>query len=224
MKKDQSKRRWADFFMCWEGLRSESMFVIVWALSVVTVVTDCHWVVTSDCHHCRHLPVMFDNMLGNIFGRSKKHSNANIKDNANSGPNADNSDQFVVVGQSGTTSEMIAEEPKSLYPQVTMLTQEVCAQPITQCLNWPLVQHLRIGQSRMSFTAQRTLSQSYNSPIDNIPFAPINSSQELTDQNSMSVSKCFETIDRIQQYLSSKSQSEYNFQLENTILSESLLS
>ena len=72
---------------------------------------------------------------------------------------------------------------------------------------------------------QRTSSQNYNSPIDNIPFSPLLASgQQLLDNHSMSVSKCLETIERIQQYLYTESQSEYNFNLENTILSESLLS
>ena len=80
------------------------------------------------------------------------------------------------------------------------------------------------GAHSMSATViKRTTSQSYSSPIDNIPFNLV-SGRESVDNNSMSVSKCLETIDRIQQYLSTESQSQYNFHLENTILSESLLS
>ena len=66
---------------------------------------------------------MLDSLLGNVFGRSKKQNNPN---NATTiGPNGEQSEGFVVVGQQST--EISENVGHSLYPKVTtMLTQEVC--------------------------------------------------------------------------------------------------
>jgi len=64
----------------------------------------------------------------------------------------------------------------------------------------------------------------HSSPIDNVPFTTIYNNNTTNDTTNTDINKCFQTIDRIQQYLSTPSQSEYSFNLENSILSESLLS
>lgn len=65
--------------------------------------------------------------------------------------------------------------------------------------------------------------RSYSTPIDNVPFTASHAPTDSINTN-VEVAKYTETIDRIGHFLSTPSQSEYNFSLENTIISESLLS
>jgi hypothetical protein len=82
------------------------------------------------------------------------------------------------------------------------------------------VQSSSTSSTRLPYNIER----SYSTPIDNLPFTPtFNMANDLVNTN-FEFTKCFETIDRIGLYLSTPSQSEYNFTLENNILSESLLS
>ncbi|CAG2100238.1 unnamed protein product [Medioppia subpectinata] len=164
---------------------------------------------------------MLDNFLGNVFGRSKKSTNASGA--GGGGPThttgADN-DSFVVLPPNGPIDGHTTDD-HSLYPRMgTLLTQEMIVNSNSQSAGQPS------SSSLAPTVAQRTCAQTYSSPIDNIPFTTLMSGSGndwLVDNNQRALNKSFETIDRIQQYLSTASQSEYSFHLENNILSESLL-
>ncbi|XP_054163559.1 uncharacterized protein LOC128961350 [Oppia nitens] len=189
---------------------------------------------------------MLDNFLGNVFGRSKK-SSTNVSATATTTATAATtgttthamanngnygSDDFIMVGSGfNDTFGGGVEDPtaarRSLYPTVggTLLTQEMFV---------PNNNSFHPSSSSSATTTTPIASghqSSYISPIDNIPFTTtyggscgFESVGGVYDpQNWRSLAKSFATIDRIQQYLSTSSQSEYSFHLENNILSESLL-
>ncbi len=87
------------------------------------------------------------------------------------------------------------------------------------------VQSSSTSSTNLSTRFPYNIERSYSTPIDNLPFATTSLplATDLVNTN-FEFNKCFATIDRIGQYLSTPSQSEYNFNLENSILSESLLS
>ncbi len=86
------------------------------------------------------------------------------------------------------------------------------------------VQSSSTSSTNLSARLPYNIERSYSSPIDNLPFSPTYSMATDLVYTNFEFTKCFQTIDRIGQYLSTPSQSEYNFHLENSILSESLLS
>jgi hypothetical protein len=75
---------------------------------------------------------MLDNILVNVFGRSKKQSNSvSSLSSANSQLNQENenNDGFIVLGQTNAEKQSINlttnEEPPPLYPSATILTNDV---------------------------------------------------------------------------------------------------
>ena len=64
-------------------------------------------------------------------------------------------------------------------------------------------------------------------PMDNVPFVPsIPLSNGSTSNSTMymasdSVGNCYKSLDRVQVFLSTPSQSEYNFALEKSVVRES---
>lgn len=69
------------------------------------------------------------------------------------------------------------------------------------------------------------LRQHSTNPLDNVPFSTSSTgaaASRLTAGNQVTdLGRCFQVVDRIGQFLSTPSQSDYNFSLEKSVVRES---
>jgi len=165
-------------------------------------------------------------IFGNVFGRKKDKSGANIAINQSPSSQrresgvagaAGEADDFLFVSQPGD-----GQSP-GVYPII--LKDDMLRSPPGQASN--------VSTWNSHYQATAVASASYENvaakantnqtPIDNVPFAASTSSQaarlnhgtQLTD-----LGKSFQVVDRVGVFLSTPSQSDYNFSLENTVIRE----
>lgn len=159
-------------------------------------------------------------IFGNVFGRSKPKGST-AQGNVVVGQEA--SDDFVVVGQTAGERSAAPEgggnDLPPLYP--TILTDSMLRtvpSTVPSTTQTSTAANVANANSRHPFSHQRADSN----PIDIVPFTSFTATG--SHSTNVELSRCAATIDRVGQFLSNPAQSEYNFQLENSILSESLLS
>ena len=83
--------------------------------------------------------------------------------------------------------------------------------------------HMTSTEAISSKTALNHKHQNSN-PIDNVPFASLINEVDMMSHSNIEMNNAFMTIDRIGMFLSTPSQSEYNFHLEKSILREGFFS
>ncbi|KAI1288136.1 hypothetical protein HDE_09609 [Halotydeus destructor] len=182
-------------------------------------------------------------IFGSVFGRSKKSTSglANGEQPSNGSPS---SSRRVGDGNNGSEGEsdqgfLLLNQPSSdqassgVYP--TILTDDMLRSPVSGATNAmsnynfaslpfstqsPQDGSVPVAQQ---YPGHQRQASSVSTPMDNVPFttgsavgaAKIASGSQLTD-----LGKCFQVVDRIGVFLSTPSQSDYNFSFEHSVVRE----
>lgn len=146
---------------------------------------------------------MFEQIFGNVFGKSKKSTTTNSKP---------------------SEKDESSDKSGNLYPTILLTDQMLKGEsgtPPFEVVNFESSSRQTPFKTNDSVIVSSNSRQKAFSPLDNIPFHILSSGGGGNDSSLSDLNECFTLLNSVAGYLANPS-SEYKFVLEKTMIMNSL--